>query len=59
MRLIALDLIKREETQKARVKGKRLKAGWDEDYLLKTLSGLCLYDVIALVALQNNPFFMI
>jgi predicted transposase YbfD/YdcC len=40
LRHIAVNLVKQEITQKASVKGKRLKAGWDEDYLLKILSGL-------------------
>lgn len=40
LRHIALNLVKQEKTQKASVKGKRLKAGWDEDYLLKILYGL-------------------
>lgn len=40
LRHIALNLVKQEKTQKGSVKGKRLKAGWDEDYLLKILSGL-------------------
>jgi predicted transposase YbfD/YdcC len=40
LRHIAVNLVKQENTQKASVKGKRLKAGWDEDYLLKILSGL-------------------
>ena len=40
LRHIAVNLIKQERTQKASVKGKRLKAGWDEDYLLKVLSGM-------------------
>jgi len=36
---IALNLIKQGKTMKARIKGKRLKAGWDEINLLKALSG--------------------
>lgn len=40
LRHIAVNLVKQEQSQKASVKGKRLKAGWDEDYLLKILSGL-------------------
>ena len=40
LRHIALNLVKQEKTQKASVKGKRLMAGWDEDYLFKILSGL-------------------
>lgn len=39
MRHIALNLIKTEKTAKVGVKTKRLKAGWDNDYLLKILLG--------------------
>lgn len=39
MRHIALNLIKTEKTTKVGVKTKRLKAGWDNDYLLKILLG--------------------
>ena len=34
---IALNLLKNEKTEKQGVKGKRLKAGWDNKYLLKIL----------------------
>lgn len=38
LRRIALSLLKRETTNKHGIKNKRLKAGWDEDYLLKILA---------------------
>lgn len=34
---IALNLIKRDKTVKASVKGRRLYAGWDPDYLLRLM----------------------
>jgi predicted transposase YbfD/YdcC len=37
LRRIALNLLKREQTAKLGIKAKRLKAGWDEQYLLKVL----------------------
>lgn len=37
LRRIALNLLKRETTATQGIKGKRLKAGWDQRYLLKVL----------------------
>lgn len=39
LRHIALNLIRQEKTAKVGVKNKRLKAGWDNDYLAKVLFG--------------------
>jgi predicted transposase YbfD/YdcC len=39
LRHIALNLLKQEQTAKIGIKAKRLKAAWDQDYLLKVLSG--------------------
>jgi predicted transposase YbfD/YdcC len=38
LRHIALNLLKREKTLKASIHGKRLKAGWDHDYLVAVLT---------------------
>jgi sRNA-binding carbon storage regulator CsrA len=39
LRHIALNMIKKEKSRKKSVKSKRLRAGWDNDYLLKVLAG--------------------
>ena len=39
IRYIALNLIKKEKTSKVGVKTKRLKAGWDNAYLLRVIAG--------------------
>jgi hypothetical protein len=34
---IALNLLKNEKTTKVGIRGKRLKAGWDNNYLIKLI----------------------
>lgn len=38
LRHIALNMIKKETSVKKSIKAKRLRAGWDNDYLLKVLN---------------------
>ncbi len=38
MRHVAINLIKQDKTTKLGVKNKRLKAGWDDNYLNKLLN---------------------
>lgn len=38
LRRLALNLLKRDASVKIGINGKRLKAGWDEHYLLRLLT---------------------
>lgn len=39
LRHVALNLLKQEKTARGGIKAKRLQAGWNQDYLVKVLSG--------------------
>jgi hypothetical protein len=38
MNKLALNLLNNEKSTKVGMKSKRLKAGWDDDYMMKVLS---------------------
>ena len=40
LRHLALNLLRRQQTKRLSIKAKRLKAGWDDAYLLQVLQGL-------------------
>jgi len=40
LRRISLNLLKKEKTEKSGVETKRLRAGWDNNYLIKVISGM-------------------
>ena len=40
LRHIALNRLRQQQTERLSLKAKRLKAGWDTDYLLQVLQGI-------------------
>lgn len=54
IRHIALNLIKNEKSRKLGVKVKRLKAGWDKDYLLRVIGGRTITAYVYSVRICRN-----
>lgn len=46
LRRLALNLLKGEKTSKRSVNGKRLKSGWDNEYLVKVIAGATTTELI-------------
>jgi hypothetical protein len=44
LRRLAISLLKQEKTSKASLKTKRLRCGWDDDYLAKVITSAGLED---------------
>lgn len=40
LRHLALNLLRQHPTQRSSIKGKRLRAAWDNDFLLQVLGGI-------------------